>query len=226
MVTAWHYTDWHDLLVSSQKELLQTLCSDLLINLCLLVTWYTVSSYSISSWRLWYHAVFPSQSTVLWFGSACRWNEICSAVVVLQAQQHTFRAVSLNKRENMVMGHVSGLCAVLQTCLLSHNYTDKNVKAFGLKMPQTALNCQRKKQLQLPGESNILMSSPLVTSGKRKIIKLWLYIKKNKTRHLWVPSGGEYSDPDPTLLLHVCLSRKHEHPSEMCKCIAISRMTW
>lgn len=70
------------------------------------------------------------------------------------------------------MGHVSGLCAVLQTCLLSHNYTDKNVKAFGLKMPQTALNCQRKKQLQLPGESNILMSSPLVTSGKRKIIKL------------------------------------------------------
>lgn len=48
----------------------------------------------------------------------------------------------------------------------------------------------------------------------------------NKTGHLWVPSGGEYSDADPTMHLHVCLSIKHEHPSEVCKHITKSHMSW
>lgn len=34
-----------------------------------------------------------------------------------------------------------------------------------------------------------------------------------------MPSGGEYSDPDPTKLLNACLSLKHEFPSEKRGCV-------
>lgn len=74
MATAWHHTDCNDLFLSSRKKLLQTLCSDLVINLCLPVTRYTDSSYGISSWCLWSYSVFPSQSTALWLVDKMKWN--------------------------------------------------------------------------------------------------------------------------------------------------------
>lgn len=59
----------------------------------------------------------------------------------------------------------------------------------------------------------------------RKIIKVGN--KENKTGHLWVPSGGEYSDPDPAKLLNTCLSLKHEHSPQVCVCITKSHeMGW
>lgn len=64
-----------------------------------------------------------------------------------------------------------------------------------------------------------IFSNTLVSSHyrRRKIIKVCN--KENKIGHVWVPSGGEYSDPDPTKLLNACLSLKHEFPSEKCGCV-------
>lgn len=55
--------------------------------------------------------------------------------------------------------------------------------------------------------SNTLMSSHYC---RRKIIKV--YDKENKIGHVWVPSGGEYSDPDPAKLLNACLSLNMNFP--------------
>lgn len=64
----------------------------------------------------------------------------------------------------------------------------------------------------------------LITGAPEKNNKSMI-IYYNKTDHLWVPSGGEYSDPDPTMHLHVFLSIKHEYPFEECKHIIKSHMS-
>lgn len=131
MATAWHHTDCNDLFLSSRKKLLQTLCSDLVINLCLPVTRYTDSSYGISSWCLWSYSVFPSQSTALWLVDKMKWNlQGCAGS---SSMRTCSRLMGLN-RGGVWCWSLSDLCVLLLMCLLSHDYWDKNNKYFGFKM--------------------------------------------------------------------------------------------
>lgn len=130
MATAWHHTDCNDLFLSSRKKLLQTLCSDLVINLCLPVTRYTDSSYGISSWCLWSYSVFPSQSTALWLVDKMKSARLCWIFKHENVQQ----ANGSEQRGSVVLELTSDLCVLLLMCLLSHDYWDKNNKYFGFKM--------------------------------------------------------------------------------------------